>query len=184
MAFTDRGHFFGKIWAASVSALNRPKNPGPLGPPKTELMIIPIYLDLKRISQLGKNYCWPRPRSCHCGNRMVWGHGFVLVCFAGFSHPLEIRRYRCPVCRCVIRLRPKGYFPRIQTAAAQIRCILDFRITTGCWPKGTVTNRCRHWFAALRRNAITILGIGWSQHLLSAFDRLADMGRMPVCRTI
>ena len=147
-------------------------------------MILPIFLDLKKISQLGKNYCWPRPRSCHCGNRMVWGHGFVLVCFAGFSHPLEIRRYRCPVCRCVIRLRPKGYFPRIQTAAAQIRCILDFRITTGCWPKGTVTNRCRHWFAALRRNAITILGIGWSQHLLAAFDRLADMGRVPVCRTI
>jgi hypothetical protein len=84
----------------------------------------------------------------------------------------------------VIRLRPKGYFARIQTAAAQIRSILDFRITTGCWPQGTKTNRCRHWLAALKRNAVIILGIGWSQHLMAAFDRLTAMGRVPVCRTI
>ena len=165
-------------------ALNRPKKPGPSGPPKTELMILPIDLDLKKISQLGKNYCWPRPSSCVCGNPMVWGHGFVQVCFAGFAQALVIRRYRCPVCGCVIRLRPKGYFTRIQSAAAVIGSILDFRITTGFWPKGVKTNRCRHWLAALKRNAVIILGIGWSQHLMAAFDTLTDMGRVPVCRTI
>ena len=161
-----------------------PKDTGTVRSPKTEQMILPINLDLKKISQLGKNYRWPRPRSCNCGNPMVWGHGFVLVCFAGFSHPLVIRRYRCPLCRCVIRLRPKGYFARIQTAAAQIRCILGVRISTGCWPEGTKTNRCRHWLAALKRNTVVILGIGWSRHLMAAFDRLFDMGRVPVCRTI
>jgi len=185
MAFFDRGHFFWKeSWAASVGALNRPNKPGPIGPPKTELMILPIDLDLKKISQLGKNYPWPRPSSCRCGNPMVWGHGFVQVCFAGFSQPLDIRRYRCPVCGCVIRLRPKGYFTRIQSAAADIRCILDVRITTGFWPAGTITNRCRHWLAALKRNAVIILGIGYSRHLIAAFDRLSAMGRVPVCRTI
>ncbi len=173
-----------EIWAASVAALNRPKKPGPLGPQNTVLMILPIDLDLKKISQLGKNYPWPRPPSCCCGNPVVWGHGFVQVCFAGFSHPLEIRRYRCPLCRCVIRLRPKGYFERIQTAAGQIRSLLDYRITTGFWPRGTITNRFRHWLAALKRNAVIILGIGWSQHLMAAFDRLSAMGRVPVCRTI
>ena len=115
---------------------------------------------------------------------MVWGHGFVQVCFADFSHALDIRRYRCPVCGCVIRLRPKGYFKRIQTAAAQIRSILDFRIATGFWPQGTITSRCRHWLAALKRNAVIILGISRSRHLMAAFDRLAAMGRVPVCRTI
>ena len=167
-----------------MTALNRPKKPGPSGPPKTELMILPIDLDLKKISQLGKNYPWPRPPFCRCGNSMVWGHGFVQVCFAGFSHPLEFRRYRCPLCRCVIRLRPKGYFARIQSAAADIRRILDVRITTGFWPQGAITNRCRHWLAALKRNAVTILGISWRRHLMAAFDRLAAMGRVPVCRTI
>ncbi len=173
-----------KSWAASVGALNRPKKPGPIGPPKTKLMILPIDLDLKKISQLGKNYPWPRPPFCRCGNTMVWGHGFVQVYFAGFSYPLEFRRYRCPLCRCVIRLRPKGYFKRIQTPAADIRCILEARITSGFWPKGSVTNRCRHWLAALKRNAIIILGIGWRQHLIAAFDRLSAMGCVPVCRTI
>lgn len=167
-----------------MTALNRPKKPGPSGPSKTELMILSIDLNLKKISQLGKNYPWPRPPFCRCGNSMVWGHGFVQVCFAGFSHALYIRRYRCPVCGCVIRLRPKGYFARIQSAAADIRRILDFRIETGLWPENTVTNRCRHWLAALKRNAVIILGIGWSRHLMAAFDRLAAMGRVPVCRTI
>jgi hypothetical protein len=115
---------------------------------------------------------------------MVWGHGYVQVCFAGFSHPLEMRRYRCPLCGCVIRLRPKGYFPRIQTDAASIRRILDFRISTGFWPANTSTNRLRHWLVSLKRNAVAILGIAWGIDLIAAFDRLTDMGQVPVRRTI
>jgi hypothetical protein len=115
---------------------------------------------------------------------MVWGHGFVLVCFAGFSHPLKIRRYRCPLCGCVIRLRPKGYFPRIQTAEATIRRMLTCRIGTGYWPADATTNRCRHWLAALRRNAIVILGIAWRKDLMAAFNALCSMGRVPIRRTL
>jgi hypothetical protein len=115
---------------------------------------------------------------------MVWGHGFVQVCFEGFCQPLEMRRYRCPLCGCVIRLRPKGYFRRIQSDTASIRRTLDFRITTGLWPAGTITNRCRHWLAALKRNAVVILGIGWGRQLMEAFDKLVGMGRVPVRRTI
>lgn len=147
-------------------------------------MILSIFLNLKQIEKLGRNYCWPRPSACRCGNRMVWGHGFVQVCFTGFSQPLQMRRYRCPVCGCVIRLRPKGYFTRIQTDTASIRHILGIRSTTGSWPAGTPTNRCRHWFCALKRNAVVILGITWGNHLLVAFDRLVAMGRVPVRRTL
>ena len=168
----------------SVGALNRPKYPGPRGPPEPEPMIISICLDLKEIAQSGRNYCWPRPSACRCGNRMVWGHGFVRACFTGFAQPLQMRRYRCPSCGCVIRLRPKGYFPRIQTDTASIRHILDVRITTGSWPAGTPTNRCRHWLCALKRNAVVILGIAWGNRLLAAFTRLADMGRVPVRRAL
>ena len=181
---SKRPFLFGRIWAASVAALNRPKNPGPYGPPKTRAMILLICLDLKKISQLGRNYRWPRPSSCRCGNRTVWGHGFVPVCFAGFAHPLDIRRYRCPSCGCVIRLRPKGYFTRIQTDAASIRRILKHRIITGFWPAGVSTNCCRHWLAALKRNAVLILGIGWAKALMDSFDRLIAVGRVPVRRTI
>jgi hypothetical protein len=147
-------------------------------------MILPICLDLKKISLLGRDYPWPRPAACRCGNPMVWGHGYVAVCFDGFADCLLIRRYRCPSCGCVIRLRPAGHFERIQTAASSIRCVLEVRITTGSWPAAAVTNRCRHWLAALKRNAVVVLGIGWGKCLMAAFDRLVAMGRVPVCRAI
>jgi hypothetical protein len=147
-------------------------------------MLLPIFLDLKKIARLGRDYPWPRPEACRCGNPVVWGHGYVAVCFDGFPDSLLIRRYRCPSCGCVIQLRPNGHFPRIQTAVTTIRHVLSVRITTGFWPSGTVTNRCRHWFAALKRNAVVVLGIGWAKQLMAAFDRLLVMGRVPVRRTI
>jgi len=147
-------------------------------------MILPVCLDLKQIYQSARDYCWPRPLSCRCGSPTVWGHGFVLVCFSGFSRPLKMRRYRCPLCGCVIRLRPIGYFPRVQTAEQVVRRTLDFRIATGFWPVGTITNRCRHWLAALKKNAIVILGIAWGKDLMAAFDELIGRGRVPIRRTI
>jgi hypothetical protein len=162
-----------------------PKHRGRYSPQKTrDSHILPVCLDLKKIAKSARNYCWPRPLSCRCGNPTVWGHGYVLVCFTGFSHPLEIRRYRCPLCGCVIRLRPKGYFPRIQTDEATVQRILDFRIATGFWPPGAITNRCRHWLAALKKNTIVILGIAWQKDLMVAFNALKRMGRIPIRRTI
>lgn len=61
---------------------------------------------------------------------------------------------------------------------------MDFRVTTGSWPAGTATNCCRHWLAALKRNAVVILGISWAKHLMPAFGRLVAIGRVPVQRTI
>jgi len=95
-----------------------------------------------------------------------------------------MRRYRCPLCGCVIRLRPIGYFPRVQTAEQVVRRTLDFRIATGFWPVGTITNRCRHWLAVLKKNTIVILGIAWQKDLMAVFNELKRMGRVPICRTI
>jgi hypothetical protein len=184
MAFLDRGHFFWeKTGAESVGALNRPKTRGHKAPKKPEPMLLHVCLDLKKIAKLGRNYPWPRPSSCRCGNRMVWGHGFVQAYFIGFAHALEMRRYRCPLCGCVIRLRPKGYFPRIQTDRAGIREAIVFRLRLGVWPPGSRANRCRHWLFALKRNAVLMLGITWCNRLTAAFDRLVAMGCVPVLRT-
>ena len=162
-----------------------PRNTGAsMAPQNVTSMILPVCLDLKKIAQSARNYCWPQPLSCRCGSPTVWGHGYVLVGFTGFSHPLKIRRYRCPLCGCVIRLRPEGYFPRIQTAEATVRRILNYRITKGYWPADAITNRSRHWLAALKRNAIVILGIAWKKNLMVAFDELCSMGRVPIRRTI
>jgi len=149
------------------------------------VMIATFDLDLKRIASCGLDYPWPRPSQCgRCEHHCVWGHGFVLMNFAGFSDALMIRRYRCPACGCVIRLRPCGYFRRHQSPTATIRRALACRLSTGRWPSDCVTNRGRHWLTALKRNALAILSIPWQRDLMAAFERLIALGRVPVSRAI
>ena len=68
----------------------------------------------------------------------VWGHGYVEAYFdeAG-SQSVYLKRYRCPECRVVMRLRPSGYWKRIQAAVATVRqCLMD-RLEKGRWPPGS-----------------------------------------------
>jgi hypothetical protein len=148
-------------------------------------MIHSVCLDLKQIAKLGRDYLWPRPWQCaRCGSSKVWGHGFVRVIFAGFARALQIRRYRCPVCGCIIRLRPRGYFERIQTDIATIRSRLIQRLNTGRWPRGPHHNRSRHWLCALKQNSLALLGMAWRYRPAEAFDQLIGMGRVPVRRSL
>jgi len=95
-----------------------------------------------------------------------------------------MRRYRCPKCGCIIRLRPEGYFARHQSDTATIRGALSQQLATGCWPSGCVANRARHWLEALKRNALALLGLPAKADLMTAFDRLVSMGRVPVSRAV
>ena len=147
-------------------------------------MIIPVCLDLKEIFLFPREYRWPRPERCCCGSATVWGHGFVLMIFEGFSHPLEMRRYRCPVCGCVMRLRPETHFSRIQSKIEDVRHVLVHRLETGRWPPGCIRNRARHWLRALRRNTLALLGLSWRHWLVAGFDHLIGLGRVPVSRSI
>jgi len=148
-------------------------------------MVAFFSLDLKRIAHGASDYCWPRPSGCaRCGHPKLWGHGFVLMIFVGFTDALRIRRYRCPSCGGIIRLRPTGFFKGHQSATATIRTALSTRLGTGGWPPGCVTNRARHWLRALRRHALAVLGVPALTDLMAAFDQLLDLGRIPVSRAL
>jgi hypothetical protein len=148
-------------------------------------MIAFFQLDLNKIYKSFRDYAWPRPESCgRCGHSPVWCHDFVQVIFQGFTGALYMRRYRCPACGCVIRLRPEGYFARHQSDTATIRDTLNQRQATGRWPCGCVANRARHWLAGLKRNALALLGLPAMADLMTAFDRLVCMGRVPVSRAV
>ena len=67
---------------------------------------------------------------------------------------------------------------------ATIRATLAARIRTGRWPRASVTNRARHWLAALKRHALAVWGIPGVDDLMVAFDGLLAMGRVPVSRAI
>jgi hypothetical protein len=149
------------------------------------MMIAFLGLDLNRIAHSSRDYPWPEPGPCgRCQHPKLWGHGFVQMIFDGFDQALQMRRYRCPKCGCVVRVRPAGYLPRHQSAVATIRDTLAGRIRTGRWPRASVTNRARHWLAALKRQASALWGMPGVDDLMVAFERLLAMGRVPVSRAI
>jgi hypothetical protein len=146
-------------------------------------MILLVCAKLNQIYSQGRNFKWDKPDSCpRCQSARVWGHGFVAAIFDGFSQPLLLRRFRCPDCGCIIRMKPWGYFHRFQTTIATIRSSLQTRLSGGKWPKGPPTSRQRHWLSALKRKSLAFFGIGMD--LMDAFDRLMRKAVIPVSRAI
>lgn len=148
-------------------------------------MILFVEAILKLISEQGRDFKWPRPQVCpNCNHSKLWGHGYVSRLFDGFRQALLIKCYRCPECGCVITLRPKTHFRRVQAPISKIRAALFHRLTNGRWPPGQSKSRARHWFCNLQRNIKAHLTHTWSQGNLAGFDRLQALGIVPVSVTI
>ena len=143
-------------------------------------------LCVKTLAALGRNYRWQRPERCpQCNGVRLWGHGFVPAYFdeAG-SACVFLKRYRCPQCRVVIRVRPLGYWKRIQSAVAAVRQCVVKRLEKGRWPPGSNPARGRHWLRALRRQVRTHLGMSYAEHLAEGFEELLRRGVCAVSRTV
>lgn len=148
-------------------------------------MIIYICGLLKDIFKQGRKYPWPRPGSCpRCGHARVWGHGYVDSWFDGYNKAIELKRYRCPCCGCVIRLRPSSHLSRFQVSTQKIRRTLSIRIKIGRWPPGDSRQRPGHWLSALKRKCFVLFGYSTGKDLIKAFDYLLLTGINPVSRSI
>jgi hypothetical protein len=148
-------------------------------------MIIAVAVKLKQILEKGRNYAWPKPDICPaCRASCLWGHGFVAACFDGFATCLMLRRYRCPACHCVIRMKPQGYFARFQASIETIRASVSQRVITGKYLACISRSRQQHWLRALKRNVLAYLGDPWRHRLAAAFERLIEIGTIPVSRSI
>ena len=154
-------------------------------PANLRAMIIFVSVNLKQLLKHERKYPWPRPERCpRCEVSCVWGHGFVLAYFDALSGGVFLRRYRCPQCGCVMRLRPKGFFPRFQAAIATIRSCIQHCLKAGRYLPVLPLSRQRHWLNNLKRNVKAYLGDQWSRGLLAAFDHLASCGYVPVSSAI
>lgn len=148
-------------------------------------MILFLCVSIKEIVELGRDFPWPRPASCPgCGSGRVWGHGFVGALFDGVPQQVLLRRWRCPDCRCVMRVRPSGYFTRIQAPIDSIRSSIACRLKTGKWPAGTSRSRQGHWLRSLYRNIQAHLNRQWNAGPIAGFERLMQKGMIPVSRSI
>jgi len=163
----------------------RPKYVRALRPQKGDHMIVFLCVSIKEIVEQGRDFPWPRPEICpRCGSTRVWGHGFVSAIFDGFVSHALLRRWRCPECHCVVRVRPGGYFPRFQASIETIRSSIAVRLEDGRWPRGGSRQRQGHWLRSLRRRVGAFLGQGWKSRLLEGFDSLMLDNESPVCRRI
>ena len=150
------------------------------------LLVLQISVSIKEIFQLekGKEFPWPRPERCpRCGHVRLWGHGYV---FAYFDEVLErcwLRRYRCPVCRLILRLRPAGYFPRFQASIETIRQSLAYRFYHHFWPPGSSRQRQGHWWRSLFKKARVYFGLDGLKGVGEMFDQLVGLGVNPVSRS-
>ena len=98
-----------------------PGENGGINPPKPTSLVIFVQLAVKQLFEVGRDFLWPKPERCpRCGGR-IWGHGFVPAYFDGYDQPLWLKRYQCPDCGCVIRMRPRDYFQRFQASIYTIR---------------------------------------------------------------
>ena len=144
-------------------------------------MVIPVEVELKRLVEQQRDYPWPKPGRCpRCEQGRVWGHGFVAAFFDGIPAAVYLKRFRCPGCRCVMRLRPKGYFRCFQASIACIYESLSRRIGYGRYQPGLSRSRQRHWMRALQRQVAAYLGEGFRDRLLEGFSVLLQRGRVPV----
>jgi hypothetical protein len=148
-------------------------------------MVIFFPVILKELLVLGCNYPWPKPDCCpRCSNYRLWGHGYVSAYFDGYDQPLTLKRYRCPDCGCVLRLRPRSHFMRFQASIAFIRSSIVAKAVSNEWIGGADRTRQRHWFRALIRRIRAHLTNSWDQGPVAGFDRLLRMGQIPVSRSI
>ena len=148
-------------------------------------MVISVSCEVKEIFEKGKDYEWLKPETCpHCKKSNLWGHGFVGAYFDGFSGFVYLRRWRCPSCLCVIRVRPCGYFRRFQATIEEIRSRLSARISGGHWLPGMSHSRQGNWLRALRKRVTAYLSNKWKEHLLRAFDHFISIDMIPVSRSL
>lgn len=104
------------------------------------------------------------------------------ACFDGIDAAVPLKRYRCCNCRCIIKLRPVGYFKRFQAPIETIRTGIDSMVSTGKTLCNISRQRQRHWLVALKKKAAAVFGLG--ADLKAAFEELIDLGIIPVSRSI
>ena len=148
-------------------------------------MVIFFSVILKELFLLGRDYPFPRPAGCpRCNGIRLWGHGFVTAYFDGYDQPFSLKRYRCPACRCVLRLRPEGYFKRFQASIETIRSSITSKSIMNRWLPGISRSRQCHWFRALNKRLNAYLTGLWVGGVVAGFDRLLQLGQIPVSRFI
>ncbi len=114
----------------------------------------------------------------------MWGHGYVICYFDTYKEGICIKRFRCPECRAVIRIRPKGYFPRFQSPVKTILKSISLKESKNKWIKGISRSRQLHWIKGLYRRVCAVYGHTYPYSLTRALSDFLAIGIAGVSRAI
>ena len=142
----DRNRMAGR----AISWIANPNRPST----KSKTLILHFAVDVKRLVEEGKDFCWPRPDRCpRCQGRRLWGHGYVRRYFEGWIEGIWIKRYRCPDCRAVHTLRPERFYKGFHYSVSTILLSVFNKIVEGRWLKCLSRQVQQYWYKGLRFQA-------------------------------
>ena len=114
---------------------------------KSKTLILHFAVDVKRLVEEGKDYCWPRPERCpRCEGRRLWGHGYVRRYFEGWIEGIWIKRYRCPDCRAVHTLRPERFYRGFHYSVLTILLSVLTKVAEGRFLKCLSRQVQQYWY--------------------------------------
>ncbi len=126
--------------ASKQTSPNRPST-------KSTTLILPFKIDVKRLVEEGKDFCWPRPEQCpRCKGGRLWGHGYVQRYFEGLFEAVWIKRYRCPDCRAVHTLRPLEFYRGFHYSVLTILVSVLNKVVDGRWLKCLSRQVQQYWY--------------------------------------
>ena len=108
-------------------------------------MVIFTTICLESLYKLGKEFKWKKPERCPICGKTLHGHGFCIAYFDGYAKFFYIKRYRCPHCRLVIRMRPDGHLKYFRSNIDKIYKSLKYRLSNRKWPPWCSRQKGGHW---------------------------------------
>lgn len=134
----------------AISWIVSPSRPSP----KDDSLILHFSVDVKRLVEEGKDFCWPRPEKCpRCEGRRLWGHGYVRRYFEGWCEGIWIKRYRCPDCRAIHTLRPERFYKGFYYSMWTILPSILNRMVHSRYLKCLSRQAQQYWWKGLRKQA-------------------------------
>ncbi len=114
-------------------------------------MILYFAVNVKTLSESGKDYPWQKPQICpRCNSRRLWWHSFVHRCFSEVSKKAYVKKCICADCGSVHTLRPVTHLSRFQYSLLVItRCLLK-KIRSHRWRPSVTRQNQQYWFKVLR----------------------------------
>ena len=145
---------------------------GASGHPKSNTRVVPLILyvsvNLSRLVSVGKQYPWPRLRTCPCcGCRRVWSHGWVARYFDSVPEAVWVKRWRCPDCGAVHTARPSTHWRGFWATRKTILRCLRQRLAGGPSVAGINRQRQQYWMRGLRIQRARVSVVVGLQELLT-----------------